>query len=219
MNSKIEVYELETDNLNYDYGFRAMCDMLARMSQDEFELQYQIRKAERVASHTRGERNDFAVDHLIGLYEYSGFQDAAHSMAAVGMIAPYVESLFKDAFKESDIDWPRQDIVRNLINGIESMGLKKFMPGDLEVTLTALFEYRNKMLHNSFEWPLEVRKRFARRLENSEWPPEWFSSASIEDDPWMFYMTETFIDHCIDTIQKIAVGIGAFEHERLSDQL
>ena len=218
MKSNTEIYELEIDSLNYDYGFRAICAMLARMNQDEFELAHEITKAEQIAKSTHGVNNDFAVDHLIDLYEYSGYQDAAHSMAAVGMIAPYVESLFKGVFEEFDMEWPRTDIVRNLTNSIESMGLKKFMPDDLEVTLTALFEYRNKMFHNGFEWPLEVRRRFARRLENSGWPSEWFSSGSTGDDPWMFYMTDKFIDHCTDTLQKIAVGVEKLKRERLSEQ-
>ena len=38
MNSISDNYELEMDGLNYDYGFRAMRAMLARMNQDEVEL-------------------------------------------------------------------------------------------------------------------------------------------------------------------------------------
>ena len=40
------------------------------------------------------------VDHL----HQSVFQDAAHSMAAVGMLAPFVESLFKQAFPGNLLD-------------------------------------------------------------------------------------------------------------------
>ena len=147
MNSKAEIYELELDGLNYDYGFRAMRDMIARMRQDGLELQHQITKAEKVASRALGEHNEFALDHLIELYGYSGYQEAAHSMAAVGMIAPFVESLFREVFREFNIEWPRVDKVRNILKSISEEKLDKYMPEDLKVTLTALFEYRNNMSH------------------------------------------------------------------------
>ena len=219
MNSKTDVYELEMDGLNYDYGFRAMRDMLTRMSQDDFELQYQITEAEKAASRTRGVKNEFAVDHLIELFEYSGYQDAAHSTAAVGMLAPFVESSFREAFREFGREWQEKDMVRNLLKSISEMGWGKYMPEDFAVTLTALFEYRNKMFHHGFEWPPEMRKSFARRIETSGWPSKWFSSASTGDDPWMFYMTDTFIDLCIDKIQKIAIGIEKLKFERMREQL
>lgn len=219
MNSKTDIYELEMDGLNYDYGFRAMRDMIARMRQDDFELQYQITEAEKLASRTRGERNEFAVDHLIELYEYSGYQDVAHSMGAVGMIAPFVESFFREAFAEFDRKLPMGYLAQNIIKWISEMDWGKYMPKDLDITLTALFAYRNKMFHHGFEWPSHIRRNFAQRLETSGWPSKWFSRASTGDDPWMFYMTDTFIDHCIDTIEKVAVGIEKLRRERLSQQL
>ena len=217
MNSMTDIYELEMDGLNYDYGFHAMRAMLDRMNQDRFELQHQIREAEDVARRTRGQHNEFAVDHLIELSEYSGFQDAAHSMAAVGMIAPFVESFFREAFREFDKKWQRGDMVRNLLNSIPEMGLGKYMPEDLEVTLTALFEYRNKMLHNGFEWPREVRESFDQRLEHSGWPVGWFSRATIGDESRMFYMTDTFIEHCVGTIQNIAIGFEKLRRDRMRE--
>ncbi|MCY4474265.1 MAG: hypothetical protein OXC83_02395 [Chloroflexi bacterium] len=213
------VYEIEMDNLNYDYGFRAMRDMLARMNQDDFERQYQITEAEKVAGRTQGERNEFAVDHLIELYEYSDYQDAAHSMVAVGMIAPFVESLFREAFREFDIELPMGHLVRNIIKSISELDWCEYMPEDLEVTLTALFAYRNKMFHHGFEWPSDIRNNFAQRLEKSGWPSKWFSRASTKGDPWMFYVTDTFINHCIETIEKIEIGIEKLKFERMRDQL
>ncbi len=219
MNSKTEVYELEMDGLNYDYGFRAMRDMLGRMRQEDHELRSQITDAEKKASRTRGVNNEFAVDGLIELYEYSGYQDAAHSMAAIGMIAPFVESSFREAFEEFGRVLPKKNKVVYILKTISEMGWDKHMPENLEVTLTALFEYRNKLLHHGFEWPPEIRKRFAQRLKTSGWPSGWFSKAPTRGDAWMFYMTYTFIDHCIDTIEKVAVGLEKLKRERLSQQL
>ena len=139
-------------------------------------------------------------------------------MAAVGMIAPFVESLFREVFRELGREWQRKDMVRNLIKSISAMGWGKYLPEDLELTLTALFEYRNKMFHNGFEWPEDVRESFERRLENSGWPAGWFSKATIDDEPRMFYMTDAFIEHCINTIQNVAVGIEKLKYDRMRQE-
>lgn len=216
MKSQTAIYELEMDGLNYNYGFRAIRVMLGRKEQDIQELQSKIAQAEQVARNTLSEHNDLAIADLIELYEYSCYQYAAHSMAAVGMIVPFVESFFRERFREFDIKLPSKCLVNNIIKSISEMGWGKYMPDDLEVTLTALFAYRNNMFHNGFEWPPKVRKSFARRLETPEWHSEWFSRASTGDDPWMFYMTDIFIDHCIDTIEKVAVGIEKLKREGIS---
>ena len=54
--------------------------------------------------------------------------------------------------------------------------------------------------------------------KTSGWPTKRFSRASTEGDPWMFRMTGAFIDHCTDTIRKIAIGIEKLKHEGESEQ-
>ena len=99
-------------------------------------------------------------------------------MSAVGMLAPFVESLFESIFKilrshqQNSIKvedcrtiaaqhdfWNPPFIIRaggrstDLVKGIkqlsDSTGLVKFLPDDLETTLSALFAYRNKMFHTA----------------------------------------------------------------------
>ena len=41
----------------------------------------------------------------------------------------------------------------------------KYLPDDLEPTLSALFAYRNAMFHSGFEWPRKELERFEKKPE------------------------------------------------------
>jgi hypothetical protein len=90
----------------------------------------------------------------------------------------------------------------------EATGPISHLPNDLEPTLQARFGYRNKMFHKGFEWPVKERTNFERRIPEEGWPPEWFAEATTDEAPWIFYLTDTFIDHCL-SIDQIIEGLGA----------
>lgn len=108
------------------------------------------------------------------------FQASAHSMATVGMLAPFIESLFVSIFnglkhrhhpiseatrrqRTSDQFWNPQYVFRSggpthdLVAGIEQLAdtcdLTRHLPTDYLRAISALFAYRNNMFHNGFEWP------------------------------------------------------------------
>ena len=95
--------------------------------------------------------------------------------------------------------------------------MKEYLPPDLEPTLSALFEYRNKMLHGGFEWATNELKKFERLVDADRWPPDWFSSATSDGEPWMFYMTSAFVDHCLEMAEWVIRGIEQFGLERNFD--
>jgi hypothetical protein len=66
------------------------------------------------------------------------------------------------------------------------------------------------MFHNGLEWPVQERQRFAQRITNEHWPPQWFSKAESGHQPWVFYMTDDFIEHCLKTINLSLDAIGLF---------
>ncbi len=173
------------------------------------------------------------------------FQDVAHSMAAVGMLAPFVESLFVSIFSglrdheqsdktassddpktaaSSNEAWDPQSVFdhqrrrRGVVNGIlhvsSTTGLAKYLPSSYDKTLNALFAYRNKMFHLGFEWPKDKRMKFDRRVRSDEWPAEWFRKATRGDKPWIFYLSDEFITHCLKTIDEVLEGVGAYFRER-----
>lgn len=134
--------------------------------------------------------------------QLSVFQDAAHSMGAVGMLAPFVESMFHQgllAVGERLIDagqvpstvprfaeappakrwdchyvWKagkaRKELAEGIIQLSNSVGLSPHLPSDINRMLTALFQYRNKMFHNGFEWPAATREAFDEN--RMKWPGE-----------------------------------------------
>ena len=88
--------------------------------------------------------------------------------------------------------------------------MKKYLPDDLEPTLSALFAYRNKMFHGGFEWSSKELKKFERQLDETSWHPEWFLRATTDDEPWMFYMSPDFVDHCLEMAELVIRGLRKF---------
>lgn len=226
-------------DLDYEAQLAAVRSLLRRNQEADKGLEKEIEEITRFAEHSSGLRNEQAVNELIGRYHDSVYQDAAHSMAAVGMLAPLFESLFTAAFhgihehfharshSDSHCRWNQAESEAwdchnfwsdsgrrstNLVEGIlqlaDACALAQYLPSDFRKTLEALFTYRNKMFHNGFEWPRREREKFDTRM--SEWPSEWFAKATSGDAPWVFYMSDTFIEHCIATIGEVLAGLGQY---------
>jgi hypothetical protein len=232
-------------DLDYDAQLNAIAKLLHRQRSAEESLDQDIKSIEEVARKLSVWRNDRANDERINRIHASIYQDAAHSMAAVGMLAPLIESLFYQAFQgirhqykistnpqsthkrweqPAEDQWDcrfvwhkgrrKTSIVEGIIQLAEAVGLASRLPSDLKPKLQALFEYRNKLFHNGFEWPKEERERFATRIAKAAthegWHTEWFSKAESDGDPWIFYLTDTYISDCLATINRIIEAIGAF---------
>lgn len=226
-------------DLDYDAQLNAIRDLLRRQTEAASSLSNEI---DEIAAHARrlsGSRNAQAVDEWIERMYARVYQDAAHSMAAVGMLAPLVESIFHKAFlnigehyatasvnlpshprwqqaREDEWDchfvWNKGWRSKNLVHGIfqlaDAVGLAPLLPKDLRQILKALFEYRNKMFHHGFEWPVDERRKFSecKRL----WPGDWFIASESGGNPWVFYMSDTFISKCVVVTQQSIKSIGAF---------
>ena len=209
MKSQIEYIRFPLEEFNHGTQLVAIRGLLYRQGRADQELSDRIKDADEVARRTTGRANEHAVDVWVELAEMFCYQDAAHSMAAVGMIAPLIESAFRAAFRSIGNELPPRNLVRNIVKGVEAMGMKEYLPADLEPTLSALFAYRNKMFHGGFEWSSEELKRFERLLDENRWPPDWFSRATSDDEPWMFYMTSDFVDHCLEMAEEVIGGINS----------
>ena len=183
----------------------------------------------------------YLEDRWVDALHDTVFQDAAHSMAAVGMLAPFVESLFVSIFsglreyEQSDNVasrndpriaasqnefWDKQggrrkDIVKGIRQLSSTTGLSEYMPSGYVEMLSALFAYRNKLFHLGFEWPIQEGINFDNRVKSGEWPAEWFRKATRDDKPWIFYMSDEFITHCLKTIDEVLEGVGAYLRRRL----
>ena len=173
----------------------------------------------------------------------STFLDAAHSTAAVGLLAPLLESLFVRAFRYfqgqrkagqamevTHERWRRPDLwdcrylwkngqrkqnpPKGILQLAEAIGLIEHLPDDLNVTLSALFAYRNNMLHRGIEWTEKDLLDFDNEVRSKGWT-DCFEKATSGDKPWVFYLSWGFVDRCLETVDEIIEGIGAFERPQL----
>jgi hypothetical protein len=230
-------------DLDYEAQLIAISALLRRNDETDAETERQIKEVEDYARKTSGSRNQRAADEWVELLHGSTYQGAAHSMAALGMLAPFYESMFFQAFQgireayfgmdkvpagharsgmaKADEFWDCHFLYnaksgrkeKQLVPGIEQLaeavGLTTHLPTELHETLEALFSYRNKMFHGGFEWPLKECANFAKRIKDEGWE-EWFTFATHGDDPFIVYMTETFINHCLELVHGLLDAFGAY---------
>jgi len=78
----------------------AIRNMFTRHLKDDQTLEKKIETVKLTAEQSFGIRNEIAVADLADLYHESACQDAVHSAAAVGALAPLFESFFTNAFCE-----------------------------------------------------------------------------------------------------------------------
>jgi hypothetical protein len=179
-----------------------------------------------------------AVDERVDRLHGSVYQDAAHSMAAVGMLAPLAESLFRYsllAFGERYASlgipsplharftmaraWdPKNNGRRGFVAGVreicDAAGISPLLPLDALRFLDALFAYRNAMFHNGLEWPPGERAGFRSRAGG--WPDDWFVWSETGGEPWIAYMTEGFIDGVLTMLEDAMDGFGRFARDLAS---
>lgn len=240
-----EVGLILLSNMDYEAQLLAVHALLRRQKGAE---QDEIVEIEAFAKRTSGLRNQRAVDEWVDHLHASVYQKAAHSMAAVGMLAPLFESILcqsfsgiRRSFETNSIPFsshPRWKLItkeqwdchyvftqsggkkKNLVKGVlqlaDATGLTAHLPNDLRPTLQALFEYRNKMFHFGFEWPTVERERF--QMQTADWPSDWFATATEDHKPRIFYLTDTFINHCLTIIDSVLGGVGVFTRDKWPTQ-
>lgn len=95
--------------------------------------------------------------------------------------------------------------------------LDKMMAHPNGQTISALIAYRNGMFHNGLEWPIKEGEKFKRRIEE-EWPSDWFIIGTSGENPWLFYMSETFIQHVLSSIEQALRILGQFVADNWQDE-
>lgn len=216
MESEFLCSSFRLEELDYDAQLLAIRSLLFRQERADQELADRTGKVGKVAKRTSGIANDWVVGEWVGLVHGSCYQDAAHSMASVGMIAPFIESIFEHAFP-GILDkkaYKGLSKVKRIMRLVDEVNIRSYMPDDLEPTLSALFAYRNAMFHSGFEWPREELEKFEKKLNKSGWPSDWFLRATSNDKPWMFYMSPKFIEHCLGIVEEVIRGIEEFDVDK-----
>lgn len=88
-------------NLDYESHLIAIKNLLSVHKMDNNKTTQDIKEIGDFIKETTGAREDY-IEHLIDeqmfKFNISVYQSAAHSMAAVGMLAPFLESIFYQSF-------------------------------------------------------------------------------------------------------------------------
>ena len=98
-------------DLDYEAQLIAISGLLRNNDKADAETDKQIREVEDYARKTSGSRNQRAVDEWVDLLHGSTYESAAHSMAALGMLAPFYESMFFQAFQGMRTSFFGQDAI------------------------------------------------------------------------------------------------------------
>ncbi len=234
-------------DLDLEAQLSAIKDLLRRNRQADEDLEQKIKDLYEQAQRTTEvwRNSPYQDDRFVDETYRSFFQDAAHSMAAVGMLAPFLEAFFVASFQcvrdevgrtkqassedqrtqavESEFWDPhfvfeqqgrRKDLVAGFDQLTHSIGLARFFPNDYRKTLEALFHYRNRMVHHGFEWPEGERKKFQNKLQDGDWPSNWFLEQVRPGETCIFCMSGEFIKHCLWTIDQMRKGFIAYFLEK-----
>ena len=102
----------------------------------------------------------------------------------------------------------RKDLIAGIVEMAEVTGLAADLPIDLKSTLTALFAYRNKMFHHGFEWPDDIGKPSRNGSPTKAGQRIGSAKATSGGKPWIFYLTDVVVDHCLATVEQIFDGLG-----------
>ena len=160
------------------------------------------------------EAREWFIEDQIELFHRSVYEDAARSMAAVGMLAPLIESLFRRLARALKRDIPRKgSLARWMTDLVKEHGLHP-APSELEITLDALFAYRNQMFHQGFEWPKGERLKFKQRIADSNWSKSWFDEAVYGERPWIYYLSAEYVIHCLEMIEQVFQGVSTLMQAR-----
>lgn len=239
------IYALDVD-FDIDAQLMAIRGLLHRNRKEDQKIKGEIKQIEEHTRRLKGIHAEWAIDDWVDRIHHSAYQDAAHSMSALGMLAPLIETIFYQCFRgignqfyaadhpskeharwkaTHAIQWDchmvvvgnraKKDIVSGIFQLADAVGLIGRLPSDLKPTLSALFGYRNKMFHHGFEWPVEERDRFTKQISVQGWPNDWFFRARSDVKPWIFYLSDKFIEHCLVTIDLALDAIGSFVRDEL----
>ncbi len=219
---------LTLSGADYHAQLDAVRKFLSWQDQANARRQQELQEAEQIVKAASGEVREWLNDELIERWQNTVYEDATRSIGATVMLTPLVESLFHRLALLLGVPWQGRRIPKEIMKLVKGCSLSP-ISSDLEPSLKALFEYRNKMFHWGIEWPFDQRERFDRLIRDSGWPSSWFDRAIDGDGPWVFYLTAEFVSHCLDSIEQLidsvrhfvqskGFGFGWDQFDRLPDQ-
>lgn len=235
-------YGVLGDHFDYRSQLHALGALMARERRDAQARQDAIKEKQAGLKENWSWQGE---DDLIEHYHWSVYHDAVQSMIAVAALTTFTEALFRRAFggikalyehsplrDSAHVRWQKLDpdkhwdctrastgrgLVTGTIELAEAIGLLRELPSGVPQMLAALFQYRNHVFHNGYEWPPEARDRFERLMAENGWPREWFTRATSGDKLWVLYLSDAFVAHVMAMLPRVIEGIGAYARKCRAD--
>jgi len=206
-----------------------------------------IEECKNQVKNSRGIENYFMESDLIDEYHLSSYYSIARSICVVGITAPGYESIFNEIFCNimkifgektlnnkfnrsklspskrwdchfyiDDSGAEKKGLNVGIIHLLSETSFIDFLPSDFSLILDALFSYRNAVMHNGFDWPEQEVLKFTTRKKN--WPNSWIGVTTVDDKPWLYYLTDEFHSIVINIIGEIYKAAGKYYlHKKGSD--
>lgn len=223
----IQWFTVKTGVINgicFKVQFDAIKSMLKKIEQIPIDFNNELCKLEQKCIKQGG--NDNFIEHISDKSYELQFWDLSYSMTAVGLLAPFMESFITNFFKHysSEIlkinegdskrekvfiskQWDphmyidakiiKTDFVKGALQLFKQIGINTYLPKNTYKILQALFRYRNKMVHNGYEWPKEKCEIFEKEIKENNWQA-WFDSSGTKGNvPDLFFMNKKYINECI----------------------
>ena len=86
-------------NFDIDAQLMAIRGLLHRNCKEDQKIKNEIEQIEEHAHQLKGIHAEWAIDDWVDRIHHSAYQDAAHSMSALGMLAPLIETIFHQCFR------------------------------------------------------------------------------------------------------------------------
>ena len=234
-------------DLDYDSQLDAIVSILDSHEGRAATLSSEIEQIGEDAKRLSGIRNERAVDEWVARLHASVYQGAAHSMAAVGMLAPFVESVFHqglqgvgdrltdlgqvpskperfaDAPEKKRWDchyvWSDGKATKDVVEGILQLTDATGLSPYLPASLKTMLTALFRYRNKMFHNGFEWpdRQREAFAQAASKWPQEWFTKSTRGDSVWIFYLTDDFIRALLTAIDEVIEGFGKFARAMIED--
>jgi hypothetical protein len=217
--------------IDYPAQLRAIRDLLDRHAEEERLVTERIQRI----SATEPMRQQF-VDEAVAEMHASVYQDAAHSMAAVGMLAPLIETIFRTAFlnigvrydsqprwtsthvrlqRPGKTRWDCGSVLQNekwvngLVEGVRELSDALELTSALPPGFWPRFEALIAYRNKMFHHGFEWADKVRDQFWTKVEASGFFSAATTDGRPWIVYMTAAFTRDLLGDIERILSVIGA----------
>jgi hypothetical protein len=217
--------------IDYPAQLRAIRDLLDHHAAEERIVTDRIQRI----STTKPMRQQF-VDEAVAEMHASVYQDAAHSMAAVGMLAPLTETIFRTAFlnigarydslpgwtskhprlqRPGKTRWDCGLVLRNdkwvngIVEGVRELSDALELTQALPPDFWLRFEALIAYRNKMFHHGFEWPEKVRDKFWSQVEVSRFFTAATTGGRPWIVYMSAAFTREVLVDIERVLTVIGA----------